>query len=599
MANNLEKRNNDAVSQIKNFTTGLSTAQMAGIVGAVLVVVVGIVMLVSSAYAPNMKTLYKGLADSEASKVVDYLVENDIDYELSPSGNILKVDATKANEVRMDLASQGIPGEGGVGYEIFDETNLGMSEFVQKVNYRRALEGELSRTINSFDEIQKSRVHIVIPETALFAEDQKSPTASVTVHLNGRNRLGQNGVVGIQNLVANSIEGMETENVKITDQTGRLLTRDQVDANSAAGVTESQYNQKKKVESYLQSKVEELMASALGYGNAKVKVNAELDFTQIEQTNTQYDPESQVARSEQVISNESQTTDSLSFPYVNMAKDEGNSLTNYEISNSVEHIVKEVGTIKKLTVAAMVNGTTELIDNNGTKEVQYKPRTDQEMEQFEEIVRNAVGYDPTRNDQISVINVPFEHTLTLDQFDLNEPVEWYDNPNNKKIILLLIGFLLVAILMFMLVRSPFVREKMKVALSLPTDDSLAESFSGGKGGLEELDVDDDMMFMPSDVPDQMLLNGEKQAKLEGRNLKLELEEAMNSIGTDRGGQISLDARSSDDLVVDDFENLSEERLMKLEIKKKIEQFMSNHPDEAVKLVRAFAANNSETTLLSD
>lgn len=599
MANNLEKRNNDAVSQIKNFTTGLSTPQMAGIVGAVLVVVFGIVMLVSSAYAPSMKTLYKGLPDSEASKVVDYLVENDIDYELSPSGNILKVDASKANEVRMDLASQGIPGEGGVGYEIFDETNLGMSEFVQKVNYRRALEGELSRTINSFDEVQKSRVHIVIPETALFAEDQKSPTASVTVHLNGRNRLGQNGVVGIQNLVANSIEGMETENVKITDQTGRLLTRDQVNANSAAGVTESQYNQKKKVESYLQSKVEELMASALGYGNAKVKVNAELDFTQIEQTNTQYDPESQVARSEQVISNESQTTDSLSFPYVNMAKDEGNSLTNYEISNSVEHIVKEVGTIKKLTVAAMVNGTTELIDNNGTKEVQYKPRTDQEMEQFEEIVRNAVGYDPTRNDQISVINVPFEHTLTLDQFDLNEPVEWYDNPNNKKIILLLIGFLLVAILMFMLVKSPFVREKMKVALSLPTDDSLAESFSGGKGGLEELDVDDDMMFMPSDVPDQMLLNGEKQAKLEGRNLKLELEEAMNSIGTDRGGQISLDARSSEDLVVDEFENLSEERLMKLEIKKKIEQFMSNHPDEAVKLVRAFAANNSETTLLSD
>lgn len=599
MANNIEKRNSNALGQIKNFTSGLSMPQMAGIVGAVVVVIVGIFMLISSAYAPNMKTLYKGLPDSEASQVVDYLIENDIDYELSPSGSVLKVDATKVNEVRMDLASQGIPSEGGVGYEIFDETNLGMSEFVQKVNYRRALEGELSRTINSFDEIKKSRVHIVIPETALFAEDQKPPTASVTVHLNGRNRLGQSGVIGIQNLVANSIEGMETENVKITDQTGRLLTRDQVDENSAAGVTDSQYNQKKKVESYLQSKVEELMASALGHGNAKVKVNAELDFTQIEKTNTQYDPESQVARSEQIISNESQTTDSLSFPYVNMAKDEGNTLTNYEISNSVEHIVKEVGTIKKLTVAAMVNGTTEIIDNNGQKEVQYKPRTDQEMEQFEEIVRNAVGYDPTRNDQISVINVPFEHTLTLDQYDLNEPVEWYDNPNNKKFILLLFGFLLVAILMYMLVRSPFVREKMKVALSLPTDENLAESLTGGKGGLEELDVDDDMMFMPSDVPDQMLLNGEKQAKLEGRNLKLELEEAMNSIGTDRGQQISLDSRSTEDLVVDDYENLSEERLMKLEIKKKIEQFMSNHPDEAVKLVRAFAANNSEKTLLSE
>ncbi|MER3329155.1 MAG: flagellar M-ring protein FliF C-terminal domain-containing protein, partial [Candidatus Kapaibacterium sp.] len=234
--------------------------------------------------------------------------------------------------------------------------------------------------------------------------------------------------------------------------------------------------------------------------------------------------------------------------------------------------------------------------NNGVKEVKYSPRSDEDMQKFEEIVRNAVGYDPTRNDQISVINVPFEHTLTIDQFDLNEPVEWYDDPANKKIILILVGLLLVGILMYLLVRSSFVKEKMKVALSLPTDAALTESLANGRQPLDELDLDDEMMFMPSDVPDQMLLNGEKQAKLSGRNLKLELEEAMNSIGTDRGQNISLDTRSQGEMVLDDFETLSEERLMKLEIKKKIEQFMINHPEEAVKLIKTYAASNSEGSL---
>jgi hypothetical protein len=150
--------------------------------------------------------------------------------------------------------------------------------------------------------------------------------------------------------------------------------------------------------------------------------------------------------------------------------------------------------------------------------------------------------------------------------------------------------------MYLLIRSPFVKEKMKVALSLPTDASLSESLANGRQSLDELDLDDEMMFMPSDVPDQMLLNGEKQAKLEGRNLKLELEEAMNSMGTDRGQNISLDTRSQGEMVLDDFETLSEERLMKLEIKKKIEQFMINHPEEAVKLIRTYAASNSDSSL---
>ncbi|TNE35977.1 hypothetical protein EP342_00950 [bacterium] len=153
--------------------------------------------------------------------------------------------------------------------------------------------------------------------------------------------------------------------------------------------------------------------------------------------------------------------------------------------------------------------------------------------------------------------------------------------------------------MYMFIRSSFIKEKMKVALSLPTDASLSESLMGKKEGLDEIDLDDEMMFMPSDVPDQMLLNGEKQAKLSGRNLKLELEEAMNSMSTDRGQNVSLDVKSRGDMDLDSFETLSEDRLMKLEIKKKIEQFIMNHPEEAVKLIRTYAASNSESSMLLD
>lgn len=592
-----KNNNTDALSQFKKFSAGLNGSQKAGIIGALALVLVVIIYIISSASSANMKTLYKGISDKDAAEVVEYLTDNNIDYEISPNGDIIKVDADKVNEARMAMATKGIPSEGGVGYEIFDKTNLGMSEFVQKVNYRRALEGELSRTINSFDEVDKSRVHLVIPETALFTKDQKPPTASVTLHLVNNGRLPQSSIVGIQSLVANSVEGMEPEHVKITDQRGRLLSEEAIDENSAAGITEAQHNQQKSVESYLQSKVEDLMAGVLGDGNVKVKVNADLDFTRIEKTSTDYDPESQVARSEQTLNNQSQTSDSLSFPYVNMAKKEGNVVTNYEISNSVEHIIKEVGAIKKLSVAAMINGKTEVIENNGKKEIKYKPRSEEEMNKFEEIVRNAVGYDPSRNDQISVINVPFEHTLTMDDFDMNEPVQWYDSPANRKIILILVGLFLVGILMYMFIRSSFIKEKMKVALSLPTDASLSESLLGKKEGLDEIDLDDEMMFMPSDVPDQMLLNGEKQAKLSGRNLKLELEEAMSSMGTDRGQNVSLDSKSQGDMELDSYETLSEDRLMKLEIKKKIEQFILSHPDEAVKLIRTYAASSSESSML--
>lgn len=599
--NKLAKKedNQNAMSQMKQFTQGLSSGQKAGIVGVLALVVGLIVYILISVSSTNMKTLYKGLNDKDAAAVVEYLTENNIDYEISPSGEIIKVDADKVNEARMSLATKGIPSESGVGYEIFDKTNLGMSEFVQKVNYRRALEGELQRTINSFDEVDNSSVHIVIPENALFTEDQEPPTASVTLHLINNGRLPQSSIIGIQNLVANSVEGMDVENVKVTDQRGRLISEEPLDKNSTAGITEAQLNQKKNVESYLENKVEDLMAGALGAGNTKIKVNAELDFTRIEKTNTNFDPESQVARSEQVINNQSQTTDSLSFPYVNMAKNEGNTLTNYEISKSIEHIIQEVGAIKKLSVSAIVNGTTKVTEKDGKKVVTYTPRSQEEMDNFKDIIRNAVGYDPSRNDQISVINVPFENNITTDDFNMNEPVKWYDNPVNKKIILLVVGFLLIAILMYMFIRSSFVKEKMKLALSLPTDASLNESLVSSKTGLDEIDLDDEMMFMPSDVPDQMLLNGEKQAKLSGRNLKLELEEAMNSLGLDRGQNVSLDTKSQSDVDFDTYGSLSEEKLMKLEIKKKIEQFMLNHPEEAVKLIRIYAASNTESSMQLD
>lgn len=581
-----EENNNKLLTQAQGFWSRLSTVQKALLIGIPTVIIVGIISLVFSMKPHDYGVLYSDLEVKDAAKIVESLKTANIDYELKDGGTTVLVDKSKLYDTRIKLAGEGLPESSVVGYELFDKTNLGMSEFVQKVNYRRALEGELSKTIGSLDEVQKVRVHIVIPDKALFKQDQKNPTASVTLHLKSGRSLSKINVEGIQNLIASSIEGMNPREVTVVDQRGNILSEVPPDPSTVAGLTAQQYDEQRKVEEYVSNKVQSLLDGVLGSDNAKVRVTAELDFTRIEQTKTDYDPDKQVIRSEQQIAESNKSTDSLSYPAVSMDKNQSNTISNYEIGQNVEHIIHSVGNVKRLSVAAMINGTQKINDSNGVRTTLYVPRTDEEMQKLTEIVKNAVGYDPSRNDQVSVINVPFDSNQIFDDgYQTNKPV-WWKNPEYIKPLILIVAMLIVVFLMVRLLSSNPLKERVRIAMELPKkvqyDEELQEDFNEPDEELEHIDFGDSLLLLPAELPEQLLLESDREDEIETQS-----ELPGESLET------SLQSRQSGGLEGISVPELSEDAVLKIEIKNKVEEFIEFQTEEAVKMVRAFMTQDTE------
>ncbi len=574
------------LEQAKTFSNRLSTMQKVLIISAVVGVlaILGVILLTGGKSNADMAVLFKELTPEDASKITANLKEKGIEYELVDGGSTILIPKENVYESRIELAGEGLPNSGIVGYEIFDKTNLGMSEFVQKMNYQRAIEGELSRTINALEEVKSSRVHIAVPEDALFKEDQKQPTANVSLHLKPNKNISNSTVVGIQNLVASSIEGLNPENVTILDGKGRVISADPLDKASLAGLTAAQHQQQIEVEQYLSQKVQSMLDNVLGVENSSVKVTSELNFTQIEKTITDYDPEKQVARSEQQITEKSESTDSLSYPTVSMAKDQANLITNYEIPQTIEKIINEVGNIKRLTVSVLVNGENKIIEKDGVKSLQYTPKAKEEIEQLTLAVKNAVGYDPGRNDQVSVINVPFDDTYYQDLIQESIPKPWQEQPENQKLLLLVAIILLSIFFMFRLLQSKFVKERIRIALSLPQtvalDKSAAEEEEEEEPEEDLVDLgfdNEDMLLLPADIPEQLML--ESTPSDQDEQFALSQEADFDSA--------SLAAKARAELESADTPDFSEDQLLKIEMKNKIQGFIDTETEEAVKLVRIF------------
>lgn len=357
---------------------------------------------------PTYSTLYSNLSQEDAAKVVEYLSAQKVLYKLDDNGQSIKVPREKVYELRLALASKGIPSSGVIGYEIFDKSTMGMSEFMQKLNYKRALEGELARTIQQQDGVLGARVHIVIPQKSLFKEEEKQPTASVVLKLKNNATPPKENIEAIVNLLVGSVEGLQPSKVSIIDTKGRILSNE-TDDGPLAFASSKQYEIKKSVENYLVQKAQSILDNVLGYGNAMVQVNADLNFDQVEKTMEQYDPESQVVVSENTVkvnNTGKQNSDSTS------ATNE-NSLTNYETSKTIQKVIEESGNIKRLSVAVVINDIPKEVKKGDKTEIIYEPRPADQVKKLEDIVKNAVGVDPIRNDQFSIVNIPFE-TKTID-----------------------------------------------------------------------------------------------------------------------------------------------------------------------------------------
>lgn len=399
------------------FVGRMTPSQVMMLFGVLIGTIVGSIVLISWVNKINYARLYSNMEPAEAGEIVSYLNDNKIPYTLADNGTSIEIPSDDVYSTRIALASQGLPKEGSIGYSLFDKSNLGMTDFLQNLNFRRALEGELTRTIMQLREVQAARVHIVMPKERLFKEDKKEATASIVLKLRHRDGLSESQLDGITHLVAASVEGLQPQNIAIVDYDGNLLSGGRKQ-DAVSGLSDSQLEVRKNVESYLQDKAQSLLDGVLGVGKSLVRVTADLNFQQLERTAETFDPNAPVVRSEEKTSTNNATTDKS--PEANESNEQGSTetvVTNYEISKTVEHIVNAVGTIDRLSVAVMVDGTYSVPAGSAADAAPtYAPRPQEELDRLAAIVRNAVGFDQQRNDQIEMVNIPFDRqSLETDQ----------------------------------------------------------------------------------------------------------------------------------------------------------------------------------------
>jgi flagellar M-ring protein FliF len=374
-----------------------------------VLIIASIMTFVHFTNQEDYRVLFSNLTSEDASNILTKLKEKKVSYQISPSGDTISVPSGQVSELRLELAAAGLPHGGGVGFEIFDNKTFGATEFEQQLNYRRALQGELSRTINSLDEIQQCRVHIVLPKESLFIEQQKKPTASVTVKLKAGRKLKESQIDGIGHLVASSVEGLSSDDVMIVDSQGIILSKKQGDS-KLARLSSSQIEYQRNLEKDMATQIQSLLENVVGHGKAVVRVNADLDFRIMEKTEETYDPESPVIRSSQ------KQIDKATGPAPPSNKASGNSeplrpekektdeTTNYEINKTISKTVMPVGEIKKISIAVLVDGTYQKNDKN---DAIYQERPKKELESFEDLVRKSSGFNSQRGDQVVVSSMPF------------------------------------------------------------------------------------------------------------------------------------------------------------------------------------------------
>ncbi len=431
---------NDFPTQAKSLFSSISVAKRVTLIGFVAASLAGLIFMTFWSRSPDYQLLYSNLSPEDGGAIISTLKEKKIPYKTSGDGNAILIPIEKIHETRLDLASKGLPRGSGVGFEIFDNTKLGMTEFVQNVNYQRALQGELSRTINGLDEVESTRVHIVMPSKSLFLEDETPASASIIVKIRPGRWLKKPQVQAIVHLVSSSVSGLEPKNITIVDNYGKMLAGNEMDSQNGSPNSD-QLALQEKIEKGMEQRIQSMLEKPLGPGKATVKVACELDFKRQERTEEKFFPDKNAVRSEQFF-NEStgSATGPSGVPGVlsntaagdltgeaSQKAGEGQEASdkrfhkqertvNYEISKVTKHIVEPFATIKRLSVAVIVDGIRKPAEKkaNGKKggddgtQMVYVPRSAEEMEKLERIVKRAVNFDAARGDEVEVVNIPFE-----------------------------------------------------------------------------------------------------------------------------------------------------------------------------------------------
>jgi flagellar M-ring protein FliF len=392
-----------------------------------------IVALVLWAKSPDYRTLFSNLSDQDGGAIVSQLTQMNVPYRFADNGGAIEVPADKVHELRLRLAQAGLPKGGAVGFELLDQEKFGISQFSEQVNYQRALEGELSRTIETLGPVKSARVHLAMPKPSLFVREQKSPSASVTVNLEPGRALDEGQISAVVHLVSSSVAGLPPGNVTLVDQSGHLLTQSNTNARD---LNDAQLKYAADVESRVQRRIEAILGPIVGNSNVHAQVTAQIDFDNKEQTEEQYRPNGdasqavlrsrQVNESEQIgspypggvpgaLSNSPAPAPSapIATPPANNTtrttstqssggprNTQRNETSNYEVDRTIRHTKRNVGDIQRLSVAVVVNYRA-LADGK------TQALSAEQMKQIDDLTREAMGFSSQRGDTLNVVNSPF------------------------------------------------------------------------------------------------------------------------------------------------------------------------------------------------
>src|SRR5574343_90816 len=444
-------------------------------VAALFAIIVGTILW---SRQPDWKTLFSNLNEKDGGAIVSALEQQNIPHRYSDNG-ALQVPADRVHDIRLKLASQGLPRGGMVGFELMENQKFGVSQFAEQVNYQRGLEGELARTIQSIGSVQSARVHLAIPKPSVFVREEQKPTASVMLNLYPGRTLDAGQIAGITHLVSSSVPHLPAANVTVIDQSGALVSQLK-NKLTEAGLDPTQIKYVREIESIVVKRIEDILNPMLGQGNYKVQVAADIDFSQTEQTAETYrpnnTPEATSIRSQQnnetasvnhaaggvpgALTNQPPVpaTAPLTTPATGNAPAQPgkpgeqpagkidaagqpistskNSTINYEVDKTIRHTRQGMGDIRRLSAAVVVNHRKD-VDKNGKPIT--KPLGDTEMKQINDLVREAMGYSKERGDTLSVANAPF---TAVDKSETELPI-WKD-PENVSYLKDIVKYLLIA-----------------------------------------------------------------------------------------------------------------------------------------------------------
>ena len=401
---NLPTQISDITDRSRSWFEEAPPTQRYGVMGIGALLVALVIFAVSSRLGDGGgewegRILYANMEFEEVAEVSNRLRIMEVPHRLTSDATAILVPADQYMDLRIQMAGEGFPKSGRIGYEIFDEAQLAMTDFLQSVNYLRALQAELEETLVRIDGVRDARVHLVIPEPSLFTEEQNPVTASVQLTLESNVKLKRDRIDAISYLIGASVEGLDIENVVILDASGNLLTEEN---DPLVKMANKQFEMQQQIEKVLENKVQSLMDQVIGTDRSRVRINVQLDFDRMNTQREVFEP----GATQVIISEETNETSSAE------QGTEENAIRNYEVNRTVQNIVGSVGAVERVSMALTIDKTKVVFDAAQAKYIEEE-RTEEEITKLAQLAKEAVGLDEERGDEITVFAMNFDKTQEI------------------------------------------------------------------------------------------------------------------------------------------------------------------------------------------